>query len=180
MKFIRFTHVDSVTGISVAKQPAANGLVFPAVVGLEFKWARESQYPTKIPALFGTCPDTSDIDVDGVTSVFNETDFNLMHADELNLRPKPLSFNEMVIDAVQARLDAFAKEHGYDNIQSACTYVTSTEPRYATDAATAVAMRDSTWATLHSLFDETVQGTRQMPSTVEEVIELLPVLVWPN
>ncbi|MDY0250691.1 MAG: hypothetical protein RBR45_11660 [Pseudomonas sp.] len=38
----------------------------PNVDGLEFVWARESQYPTDKPEFFGTCPDGSSVGVAGV------------------------------------------------------------------------------------------------------------------
>ena len=44
MKYLKFTYVDAVTGISIASHPAANGPVFPPVAGLEFAWARESRF----------------------------------------------------------------------------------------------------------------------------------------
>lgn len=86
MKYIKFTYVDALTGISVASQPAANGPVFPAVAGLEFVWARESRYPTEVPEFFGTCPDSSSTQVDGVLGVYSQVDFDSMHADEINAR----------------------------------------------------------------------------------------------
>ena len=89
MKYLQFTHVDSETGINVAAEPAQNGPVFPAVVGLQFEWARESQYPTNAPALFGTCPDESGINIDGVIAEFNQGDYEQMRADEMNARPNP-------------------------------------------------------------------------------------------
>ena len=63
MQYLKFTYVDAVTGISIASEPAANGPVFPNVVGLEFSWARESRYPTDVPEFFGTCPDDADTQV---------------------------------------------------------------------------------------------------------------------
>lgn len=86
MKYLKFTYVDSVTGVSVASHPAVNGPVFPAVPGLVFVWARESAYPTQVPEFFGTCPDSSPTQLDGVLGSFVEADFNSMHADELNAR----------------------------------------------------------------------------------------------
>ena len=86
MKHIKFTYVDAITGISVAKEPARNGPVFPAVNGLEYSWARESEYPTNVPQFFGTCPDDSDVQVDGVLGVFSEGDWEGMHADEMAAR----------------------------------------------------------------------------------------------
>lgn len=86
MQYIKFTYVDSITGISIAKQPAANGPVFPAVTGLEFAWARESRYPTDVPEFFGTCPDDADTQVDGVLGVYLQADWETMRADEMRAR----------------------------------------------------------------------------------------------
>lgn len=86
MKYLKFTYVDAVTGISIASEPAENGPVFPPVAGLQFSWARESQYPTDAPEFFGTCPDSSDTQIDGVLGVFSESDWENMRADEMLAR----------------------------------------------------------------------------------------------
>ena len=86
MKYIKFTYVDSITGISITRSPATNGPSFPNVTGLEFIWARESKYPTDLPEFFGTCPDESNTNVDGVLGVFVQADWDLMYADELLAR----------------------------------------------------------------------------------------------
>lgn len=86
MKYIKFTYVDSATGVSIAKQPATNGPVFPAVVGLEYIWARESDYPTNVPEFFGTCPDDTDTQVDGVLGVYLQGDWETMREDEMRAR----------------------------------------------------------------------------------------------
>ena len=86
MQYIKFTYVDAVTGISVAKQPALNGPVFPSVAGLEFVWARESQYPTDVPEFFGTCPEDADTQVDGVLGVYLQADWETMREDEMRAR----------------------------------------------------------------------------------------------
>lgn len=86
MQYIKFTYVDAVTGISVAKQPATNGPVFPPVAGLEFAWARESQYPTDVPEFFGTCPDDSNVQIDGVLGVYVQADWETLWADEMRAR----------------------------------------------------------------------------------------------
>ena len=86
MQYIKFTYVDAATGISVAKQPAANGPVFPPVAGLEFAWARESRYPTDVPEFFGTCPDDADTQIDGVLGVYVQADWETMRDDEMRAR----------------------------------------------------------------------------------------------
>jgi hypothetical protein len=92
MQYIKFTYVDSITGTSVAKQPAANGPVFPAVTGLEYVWARESRYPTDVPEFFGACPDDADTQVDGVLGVYLQADWETMRDDEMRARnPVPTS-----------------------------------------------------------------------------------------
>ena len=89
MKHIKFTYVDAQTGISVAAEPAANGPKFPPVTGLQFVWARESAYPTDVPEFFGTCPDGSDTQIDGVLGIFSQGDWETMQADEMARRPDP-------------------------------------------------------------------------------------------
>lgn len=86
MRYIKFTYVDAVTGAPVSEVPALNGPVFPAVAGLEFGWARESQYPAAVPEFFGTCPDDSGIDVPGVFGEHTETDWIALLDDELKAR----------------------------------------------------------------------------------------------
>ena len=86
MQYLKFTYVDAATGISVAKQPAANGPVFPPVAGLEFSWARESRYPTDVPEFFGTCPDGANTQVDGVLGVYVQAEWETMRDDEMRAR----------------------------------------------------------------------------------------------
>ncbi len=86
MQYIKFTYVDAITGISIASEPAANGPVFPPVAGLEFAWARESQYPTDVPEFFGTCPDDSNVQIDGVLGVYVQADWETMREDEKRAR----------------------------------------------------------------------------------------------
>jgi len=86
MKHLKFTYVDALTGVSVASEPAMNGTKFPAVPGLAFVWARESAYPTPVPEFFGTCPDGSHTQVEGVLGLFVEADIQSMYADEINAR----------------------------------------------------------------------------------------------
>ena len=94
MKYIKFTYVDSVTSISVAKQPAQNGPVFPPVADLVFVWARESRYPTDVPEFFGTCPDDADTQVDGVLGVYLQVDWETMREDEMAARGPQTQFEK--------------------------------------------------------------------------------------
>lgn len=65
MKTIKFTYVDSVTQVSVAKEPAKHGPHFPKIKGLSYSFALERKYPTMVPEFIGTCDDDADLTIDG-------------------------------------------------------------------------------------------------------------------
>ena len=116
MKHIKFTYVDAVTGISITKQPAVNGPVFPPVADLEFVWARESRYPTDVPEFFGTCPDDADTKIDGVLGVYLQADWETMRDDEMRARnPVPQQ-----VTMRQARLELL-KRALLDDVEAVIT-----------------------------------------------------------
>lgn len=82
-------------------------------------------------------------------------------------------------DAVQKHLDAFARTRGYDNIMSACTYATSTVPKYAAEGQYAIKARDATWTKFYEVLAAGKAGSCPMP-TLDELLAELPVLAWPN
>lgn len=84
-----------------------------------------------------------------------------------------------IVAATQQRLDDFAKTRGYDSILSACTYATSTVPKFATEGQYCVIQRDATWATLYAMLAEVEAGTRPMPSGYADIEAELPALTWP-
>lgn len=178
MKYIHFTYVDAVTGISVASEPAINGPVFPAVAGLAFEWARESQYPTSAPDFFGTCPDKSNTQIDGVLAVLTQAQYTQARAAEMAARLALIK--RQIQDATQRRLDDFARTRDYNSILSAATYATSTVPCFAADGQYAVQARDATWGKLYEMLEEVEAGTRPMPSGYAEIEPLLPKLQWPT
>lgn len=92
---------------------------------------------------------------------------------------KTRAFQADITNSVQQRLDVFAQTRNYDGILSACTYATSTIPKFATEGGVAVKARDATWATLYALMGEVQAGTRPMPTDYSEVAALLPLLEWP-
>lgn len=124
MKYIKFTHVDSVTGISVASEPAANGPAFPAVKGLAFEWARESAYPTSVPHFFGTCPDTSTTQIDGVLAVLTKAEYDAARTTEMRARVP------QTVDMRQARL-ALLDAGLLDNVAAALAAITEEKERKA-------------------------------------------------
>lgn len=84
-----------------------------------------------------------------------------------------------IVAQTQNRLDAFARTRNYDSILSACTYATSTVPKFQGEGQCAVNARDTTWATLYTIMAEVEAGTRPMPTGFADIEPLLPALEWP-
>lgn len=94
--------------------------------------------------------------------------------------PDPPSLQEQVVGVTQRRLDDFARTRNYDGILSACTYATSTVPKFAAEGQYAVQARDATWAALYALLEEVQAGQRPVPESFDDVAPLLPALEWPQ
>lgn len=84
-----------------------------------------------------------------------------------------------VVEQTQERLDNFARTRGYDGILSACTYATSTVPKFQREGQYCVTARDATWASLYQILAEVEAGTRPMPAGFEAIEPLLPAVSWP-
>lgn len=82
-----------------------------------------------------------------------------------------------MISAVQAMLDAKSKERGYDGILSACSYASSTNPKFAAEGQACVEWRDAVWSKCYEILGDVVAEKREIP-TVEELIDMLPKMQW--
>ena len=89
------------------------------------------------------------------------------------------ALQDSIVAATQARLDGFARTRNYDSILSACTYASSTVPKFAAEGQYAVNARDMTWATLYALMADVQAGEWQVPESFDDVEPLLPQLTWP-
>jgi hypothetical protein len=113
---------------------------------------------------------------EGKTIGYNEAGYPIL-IDESNP-----TFEQIIVQytaAIQKHLDDFAKTHSYDGILSACTYATSTVPKFAVEGQYAVEARDATWAKCYEILADVESGKRPMP-TLEEIIGELPPLEWPE
>lgn len=159
-KYLKFTYVDAQTGISIATEPARNGPKFPDVAGLEFVWARESAYPTAVPEFFGTCPDDSDTDIEGVLAEFVEADWLQMQVDEMRARnPVPVQ-----VTMRQARLALLAAGL-LDSVTTAISAMTEPEKSAATiewEYATEVRRDNALLATLSTELNLTTEQLDQL------------------
>ena len=107
MRYLKYTSVDAVSGLPVTLAPAPNGPVPPAVEGLSFGFALESEYPTTTPTLYGTCPDESAVDLPGVLEVVTEAQFQAAFAGELVARAaKRAQQNNRAYESATAALTA--------------------------------------------------------------------------
>ncbi len=86
MKYLRFTYVDQKTKLSYQTEESFNGSMFPEVIGLQYVFALESAYPTRVPHFFGTCPDDSDTNVEGVLEVLQKETWEVIQSMEMSLR----------------------------------------------------------------------------------------------
>ena len=93
--------------------------------------------------------------------------------------PTPEQIVAQYTAAVQKHLDDFARTLGYDGIMSACTYATSTVPKFKAEGQYAMEARDATWVKCYEVLAAVEAGSRPMP-TLEELLTELPVLTWPN
>ena len=91
---------------------------------------------------------------------------------------KKYALVEQITESTQNRLDDFAKTRNYDGILSACTYATSSNPKFQAEGQYCVGARDETWAALYTIMAEVGAGTRPMPSGYADVEPDLPVLQW--
>lgn len=79
--------------------------------------------------------------------------------------------------AIQAHIDATAGERGYASGVSCASYVASTVPAFAAEAAAFIAWRDAVWISVHAQL-AAVQSGAPAPS-VRGLIAALPAMEWP-
>lgn len=85
----------------------------------------------------------------------------------------------MFTNIVQDYLDSKAQERNYDNIHTACTYINSSDPVFASEASALLLWRDKVWRECYSILDDVKAGRRHIPS-VSELLAELPSFSWPD
>jgi len=105
-------------------------------------------------------------------------------AEEINPTPTPeeqqAALQKEFTDAVQLRLDTFAKTRRYDDIGSAIgKYANSHVPKYKAESDYCAWALSETWITCEGIMNDVLLGIRPVPS-LDELMAELPDLVWPD
>lgn len=136
-------------------------------------------YPTEIPIY-----NPATFRPDNGTPVFNGTVWTVEYQFIALTQEEQMSaaamMQKIVIDGAQQYLDTFARTKTYDGILSACTYATSSVPKFRAEGQYCVDARDQVWDALTTLLDEVTAGTKPIPKSFDDVIGILPVLAWPT
>lgn len=86
---------------------------------------------------------------------------------------------EQFKSAIQDHIDATAAARNYTDGVSLASYVASTVPSWAAEAAAFVAWRDAVWAYAYAEMDRVLNAERPQPS-VAEMLSELPAIEWPE
>lgn len=81
--------------------------------------------------------------------------------------------------AIQAMLDAKAKERNYDNILSACTYASSAFDRFKLEGQACVNWRDAVWGKAYGIMAQVQTGMIPLP-TIPALLAMMPSMEWPT
>ena len=76
---------------------------------------------------------------------------------------------------VEEHLDATARQRGYKDIVSLCSYKGSTDAIFNKEGTAAAAWRDQVWRTYYNIKDAVIAGTRQLPT---DIVSELPAFTW--
>jgi alkanesulfonate monooxygenase SsuD/methylene tetrahydromethanopterin reductase-like flavin-dependent oxidoreductase (luciferase family) len=96
----------------------------------------------------------------------------------ISIRPAPPPTIDEYKAAIEAMLDAKARERRYDSSVSIATYVGSTNAAWAAEAAAFVAWRDDVWAYAYAELERVTAGQRPQPPVLDFLAEL-PPMAWP-
>lgn len=85
-----------------------------------------------------------------------------------------------ITNAIQSRLDDFARERRYDDIKSLADYAGDSDPVFNLEGTYGKQVRSQTWRIAIDYMNEVKAGTKPLPSGYADIEPLLPALVWPD
>lgn len=98
--------------------------------------------------------------------------------EEPEIQPEPPTLADYE-NAIQATVDAMAKEKLFRDGVTLASYTASTNPQWAAEAAAFVAWRDQVWAYAYSELAKVQSGQREQPAVGEFLAEIHPI-EWPT
>lgn len=92
--------------------------------------------------------------------------------------PTPEQQQAAIAAAIDAHVEATARERGYNGAAHLASYVTSTVGAWQAEATTFVAWRDAVWLTAYAMLaDALAEG--EAPQA-EDALAALPMIEWPE
>ena len=95
-----------------------------------------------------------------------------------NIKRQKDTFQHMVVQSVQQRLDEFARTRNYDSIQSLANYAGDEDTIFNSEGTYGKSLRSRTWRTLYNILADVEAGNRSIP-TMQEILLELPNMEWP-
>lgn len=84
------------------------------------------------------------------------------------------------LQKTKQRLDTFAASRGYDDISTACTYVTDPIEQHRVEAQYCVEARGRTWNEVFKILSDMETNQRPWTDDFSAIEDELPQLVWPT
>lgn len=81
--------------------------------------------------------------------------------------------------SLASKLNKFASERGYSNIESLVSYANSTNPTFKWEAQQGISARDNAWAELLAIFNDIDNGTIAL-TNISELELLISDIAWPT
>lgn len=85
---------------------------------------------------------------------------------------------KLVSEYATEKLNAFAQERGYDNINSLTDYRDSMFDKFRIEGLRGFQLRDQVWIALTSYFDQVMAGVVPVPTSIEEIDAQFPAMTW--
>jgi hypothetical protein len=92
--------------------------------------------------------------------------------------PPPLGLDDYR-QSIEAHVDGVAQSRDYSSAVSLASYTSSSNPLWKAEADVFVVWRDDVWAYALTELPKVLNAERPQP-TLQEMIDELPVIVWPE
>jgi hypothetical protein len=132
-------------------------------------------------AIFALVPDAKCAIVDGRITEWHTPDIPQPTQAAIDAEIARLQLADAIAGyrvAVEAHIEATARERDYSSAVSAASYVASTNAAWAAEAGAFVAWRDAVWIAVYEALDEWQAGGDA--PTIDDLIASLPPMAWPG